>query len=40
VADAALLSGAVEGRKRTVAPLSGGNVTEEMIRHMLGLAAD
>ncbi|MCP5153016.1 MAG: threonine/serine dehydratase [Ectothiorhodospiraceae bacterium] len=40
VASAAFLSGVVDASKRTVAILSGGNVTEKMVRQMLDMAGD
>lgn len=40
VAAAAFLSGKVDTGRRTVATLSGGNVTEDMVKKMLAMSAD
>ena len=39
VAAAAFLSGKVDGGRKTVATLSGGNVAEEMVQNMLAMSA-
>jgi hypothetical protein len=38
VAAAAFLSGKVDGTRKTVAALTGGNVTEEMVQKMLAMS--
>lgn len=40
VAAAAFLSGKVDGSRKTVATLTGGNVTEEAVQKMLAMSAD
>jgi len=40
VAPAAFLSGKVDPSRKTVATLTGGNVTEEMVQKMLEMSAD
>lgn len=40
VAAAAFLSGKVDGSRKTVATLTGGNVTEETVQKMLAMSAD